>query len=73
MSVWATIQAALVAIPEIVEQLELLQDAIKTYRNTVLESELSEYKEKYNTLTKKLQNAETRDEVADIIRDLNSI
>ena len=66
------IKAALIAVPKIVDALESLSSKIAQGRNVLLELEVAEQKEKIRTLTRRLENAPTKDELRRIVNELNS-
>ncbi len=67
------IKAALIAIPEINKILNRIDSSIVQIAEARAEANLQEVKDQLNTLTKRLENATTREEIASIVRDLNSI
>jgi len=68
-----TILVALRAVPLIVQKLEDLSNAIKSVQNAKTDMELALIKERLNALTQKLQTTDDKNELADIVRQLNSL
>jgi energy-coupling factor transporter transmembrane protein EcfT len=68
-----TILVALRAVPLIVEKLDDLSNAIKSVQNAKTDMELAMIKERLNALTIKLKTTTDKAELADIVRQLNSL
>ena len=73
MGVVETILVALRAVPLIVEKLDDLSSAIKSVQDDKTDMELAMIKERLNALTQKLQTTNDKNELADIVRQLNSL
>jgi hypothetical protein len=69
----AIIKAALIAIPEISKGLKAIGDNVRAIQDARDSQQLAQIKDRLNVLTKNLHTATDKSELADIIRDLNSL
>lgn len=65
--------AALKAIPALVDGLREISKAITFYHESIMRKEFEEKLSQLNTYARQLENAKSKDEIASIIRNLNSI
>lgn len=65
--------AALKAIPLIVDGLKEVSKAVTYYHDSIMQKEFESRKAELNQYAVQLQNAKDKNEIAAIIRDLNSI
>ena len=67
------IKAALIAIPEISKGLKALGENVRAIQDARNERELTQIKERLNVLTNRLRTENDKNELADIVRSLNSL
>ena len=72
-AILATVRAAFEAVPLILKELENLRKTIETAQNARTDMQLALIKERLNVLTNKLQTTHDKNELADIIRELNGL
>jgi len=72
-AILAIVRAAFEAVPLILKELENLRNSIETVQNARTDMQLALIKERLNVLTNKLQTTHDKNELADIIRELNGL
>lgn len=69
---WAAVMTALKAIAALPEILTQFKDAYVSAANRATEARIAEIKEELNEITQRLPDAQSREEIADLVRRLNS-
>ncbi len=72
-AILAIVRAAFEAVPLILKELENLRNSIEAVQNARTDMQLALIKERLNVLTNKLQTTHDKNELADIIRELNGL
>jgi len=65
--------AALKAVPAIVGLLGDIRDGVKTMADNSDDSRFEKFKKEINTISKRMENAQSKEETAALVRQLNSL